>query len=518
MLTALQRLGEQTFRALRLDRPVHTPVDRAFRLAARYWPVALLAIWALLYLPILGDRPLRFEEGRRAAQAMAILFDGDWWRLDIGGQPYTAKPPLLPWLMALVAMARGTVDEIAVRLPAILAVLGGALSAGYAAHALTSADDRRFAAFCAGIAFLCMPFIVTMGRIGETDTTATFLAGLALMIWLVARTRGEVSVLAWIGVGAALAGAGFAKGPAPMVFSIVAIAAITIASRKPREFAGLALALAVSALPLLIWLWFNEGRTNAAHLADEMRLTVFDDLGAYALTLLRLGEIPIATLLLLPWIVPIALWLWRNRRDGNGWSWQVTSLLIAAVPVAIVILLWPESRERYAMPIVWPVAVLAGLAISGLWTRNRFAGVILVSGMIFAVIFQAVTFFAIEGKTHFQRERRDLVTNLSEATANAEGRILFLSPHRRPDFNIFAYARHPMLQIRPEAVACPPEANLLVSEGPDRHLPQQSTLWSERASLADGAILVFERTSAAPKAGACDMVPDPLVTPEFLAR
>ncbi|HMM64546.1 MAG TPA: glycosyltransferase family 39 protein, partial [Mesorhizobium sp.] len=178
---------------------------------ARLWPLAVLLAGALLYLPLLGLRPLRFEEGRRALQVMEMLDGGAWWRLKVLGEAYVNKPPFTPWLMAAAAFARGTLDETAVRLPSVLMALAGALSAGLAASRLAAAG-RRVAGLAGGLAFLCGFQILLKARIGETDVTATALCGLAFAAWLDGRLRGGIGPVHWLLVTVFLACAALTKG------------------------------------------------------------------------------------------------------------------------------------------------------------------------------------------------------------------------------------------------------------------------------------------------------------------
>src|SRR5439155_8252191 len=88
--------------------------------------VILTAFTAWLFFDRLGERDLwSSHEGRAAQDAQRFLDDGGRGLLRLyDDRPEYQKPPLYYWLVALAAWCRGgTVDALAVRLPAALAGL-----------------------------------------------------------------------------------------------------------------------------------------------------------------------------------------------------------------------------------------------------------------------------------------------------------------------------------------------------------------------------------------------------------
>ena len=85
------------------------------------WPV-LIAV-ALLTLSVNLRYPL-FEpdEARNAQLGINIVETGQWMALELGGEPYWDKPPLVPWLIATSYTCFG-VSEFSTRLPGNLAAL-----------------------------------------------------------------------------------------------------------------------------------------------------------------------------------------------------------------------------------------------------------------------------------------------------------------------------------------------------------------------------------------------------------
>src|SRR4051812_26374715 len=75
----------------------------------RGFVLILVGAWALAYLPNLGIRPLRLEEGRRATPAREMLASGDFVRPTLYGDTYLNKPPLYYWLVAAAGSVLGAV-------------------------------------------------------------------------------------------------------------------------------------------------------------------------------------------------------------------------------------------------------------------------------------------------------------------------------------------------------------------------------------------------------------------------
>jgi 4-amino-4-deoxy-L-arabinose transferase-like glycosyltransferase len=172
--------------------------------------VALVAVWALAYLPYLGARDLRHEEGRRATPAREMLESGTYVCPTLYGDPYLNKPPLYPWLVAVVGAALGEVTPLAVRLPSALAALGTALLAlRFAPRQL----DRRTRALAA-LFVLASVSMLDKGTLGEIDPTLTLVVAAALKVWWDGYEPDRQTVRSWIGTGVLLGLAGLLKGPA----------------------------------------------------------------------------------------------------------------------------------------------------------------------------------------------------------------------------------------------------------------------------------------------------------------
>ncbi len=483
---------------LHMDRPPPAGLDRWVQAVARWWLPFLVLFAGLLYLPLLDARPLRFEEGRRAVQALEILDGGSWWYLRVLGEPYVNKPPLLPWLMVLASWVSGGLNEVAVRLPAVISVILGALSAGAMAR-LLAPERGRVAALAAGVAFLSCAYIFTKARLGETDTLVTAFCGLAFLIWAWARLQGRLGWAAWAGVWFFLAATAFTKGPIPLGFPAVAFLVVPLWQRNWKE-AGLALlVLLLSLLPMGVWAYLNLAQPGAEDWAQQMRVTSSGGTWSdYWWRLLHLNQVPNGVFYTLPWCLPAALLVAARWGERRGSGWPVFALLLYALPFAVVVLLTSEARPRYAMPIAWPVAALAGGWIALNWARGRLAIALLLGGALFIALHQAILLGIFEGRTDAQQAFRAKVEALGEAVAPLPpGVLLLVDSAWEPDHDSLAYAGRPLQRIHPEAGLCPDRGLYLLASGKDRATVEAGGFWQPERDIAEGWMALYRRDEAA---------------------
>ncbi|MEO1191097.1 MAG: glycosyltransferase family 39 protein [Pseudomonadota bacterium] len=496
-----QPLVRRLLARIGLERAPPGLVTRVADGLAAWWLPLLLVFGALLYLPLLEARPLRFEEGRRAVQALEIYAGESWWYLRVLGEPYVNKPPLLPWLITLVGYLRGGIDEFTVRLPAVLSVLLGAATAGGLALVLARSlvpEQRRLAALAAGLAFYSCAFVMTKARLGETDTLVTAFCGLAFLIWARARLQGSIGIWAWAGICLWLAAASFTKGPVPVVFPALAFLAVPLWQRRWAEAAIALGVILLSFLPLGWWAFDNLASTSAAHWTQEMRVAGRSLPEGYWLSLLHLNQVPTAVAYTLPWCLPALGLLLAARRGEVRPGWVYLGLALFAIPMALFVLIWGEARPRYAMPAVWPIMVLAGVWVAWRWTRSLVPALFLLGGFITVVTFQVISLTAVEGKTNFQREFRERAESLGQAVEDLPpGPILLLDSSGEPDFDSLAYAMRPLTRLRLAQLECSaPSPHLVVAK---RDLGQiaENPLWQEQQLIAGGWMALYQRDEAA---------------------
>lgn len=346
--------------------------------------LTLVLTWSVIYLPGLGGMELKGEEGRRILPARVMMQTGDYILPYSEGKPYHRKPPLINWSIAASFKALGGESEFAARLPSALSVLLLALTAAWAGRILAGPAG----AWWLPLAILTTIGAVEKGRLAEIEAVFFSLSGIGMLGWLGGWYRGGSLWSRWLWAGVWFGLASLAKGPVflPFFYAIAVIALWKNGQRRelwhPAHFVGFLLSL----LPAFLW-----ARASKSHLAA---LPV--DPTAISQTQIMLNQVlkrldpsaidwktyplgPFETLLLLsPWAI-VALVLWRPARKvwwpdlpgkdralllGLGWGTLVSGLVYA---------LLPESRARFQLPLLAPVAALAVVLLTH-WKNRRIPG------------------------------------------------------------------------------------------------------------------------------------------------
>ena len=169
---------------------IETPAEPRWR----GWiePLLLVALVAAIYGARLTNLPVRGEESRWGVCLIQMLDTGDYIVPRQQGLAYIDRPPLALWAMAPVAMLRGQVDELAIRLPSMLAIVAMSL----VVYAYGRTFLGRFGALAAGLAFATMGQVLQLGRLGENEAVFTLLLCSALLAWHYGYLR-SLPALAW---------------------------------------------------------------------------------------------------------------------------------------------------------------------------------------------------------------------------------------------------------------------------------------------------------------------------------
>ena len=329
-----------------------TPLPRA--------PV-LFALLLLAYLlpGLVGHDPWKTEDAIGIGIVHQMLEHGRWIVPHLAGEPYLEDGPFHYWIAALTAKLFGLV---------------------FAPH-----DGARLASGVMMAAVIAFVHLAGRELYGRTEGMGAVLALLGCLGLLVHahETLGEISMLAgqalaWYGIalaprkphragwllGAGLAVAALSKGvPAVVAPMTVAFAAPLVSSAwRRREY----LVNLVPALLLFLvlcggWLALAESRSGGLALAwwhanaTQFAVPRAAGLGYWGQTL--------AWALWPAW--PLALWtLWEGRRRTIE---PGTRVLIAAVAATLLVLLFlSDPREVYALPLLLPLALLAGASVPSL--------------------------------------------------------------------------------------------------------------------------------------------------------
>lgn len=329
------------------------------------WLTATI-LWALLFLPFAGTRALHYEEGRYTLAALDMLAHGHWLRPELLGVGFVEKPPLPYWLTAISIWIAGGASPWAVRAPALLATLGGALLVEHVARR----EAGRLAGFIATIAFLVSPFVFTQRARGEPDLLVTVFSFAAFALWLQTRARaGRARFLGLMLVALLLMATGLSKGPQPLAYFGIGAGLLALSERRWREFPELAWLGLLSIGAAALWgaLVFETG--DGIPWRRQMHIDDWPALLPYLANVGRfIGE---ALAGMMPWLLlglPAMSARWC-RQQGIGEPLP-RAMVCYAIGCTILLAFWPRAESRYAMPAICGVAVLAGLAGAALWRHG----------------------------------------------------------------------------------------------------------------------------------------------------
>jgi len=330
------------------------------RIAMPLSPVLLALLLAAYLLPgLLGHDPWKAEDAIGTGIVHQLLEHGRWVVPYLAGEPYLEDGPFHYWIAALTAKLFGL----------ILAPHEGARLASGVLMAATlyfvHLAGRELYGKIEGIGAV----LVLLGCLGllvhahETLAEVSMLAGLALAWYGIALALRKPHRAGWI-LGAGLVVAALSKG-VPAVIAPVALAlALPLVSPawRRREYlstlsTGLAMLLGICGA----WLALVQGHSPGLALiwlhanATQFVVPPATVLGFWAKTL--------AWTTWPAW--PLAFWaLWERRRRTFE---PGTRMLIAAFAASFAVLLAiNDPREVYALPLLLPLALLAGAGVPSL--------------------------------------------------------------------------------------------------------------------------------------------------------
>jgi 4-amino-4-deoxy-L-arabinose transferase-like glycosyltransferase len=328
--------------------------------------LVLLALTACFYMIRVTDLSVRGEESRRGRIAWEMWHTGDWIVPRIQGQPVFFRPPLQNWLIALVGAVHGTVDEFALRVPSVLAILALVVIVyGYGRSFLS-----RFGAFFCALSLVSLGQVLELGRLGETDSLFTlFLAG-SLLTWKWCRNAGNSERCAWCwGYGLA-ALATLTKGPQAPLYFVGAVALFCLITGRTRalfskdHFIGLLTGL------VIVGLWQVP---YAIEMGPEASVKIyFHDVGprffdfTVGNVLGHMVTYPLELLAgsLLPWSAWLICLLSADfRRHLRRWRDDVLFLTVCMAVAFPSVWIAPGASLRYYMSLFPCFACLVGILV-----------------------------------------------------------------------------------------------------------------------------------------------------------
>lgn len=342
---------------------MQTPLTRV-RFWRRWRPYLIsAAVFLAVTLPHIGYGDFRVDTGLYAAVSLQAWRTGELWTLHTGGQPYFNKPPLPFWIHGLALHLLGP-TIFATRLPTLLAGLGcllatvgiariacgtrTALATGLAL-ALTIEFFRRVREISLDVwqlLFMMLAVLLAVAAVKHDRWPLMALAGVPIGLALLCKPLMALLVLP------VLAGWLLWNGQGKRLPWVAAAAVAAIAVAAPWH-----ISMAAIHGPAFVDQYFGREiilRTTGEQITSQGKPAWY-----YPVLLGKTYW---------PWLVPMALalvtwsrglWLSRDARMP-----RLALLWVAAWMVALM--LFPDRRPRYALPL-WPfTALLAGMWLA-LW-------------------------------------------------------------------------------------------------------------------------------------------------------
>ncbi|MHC4845670.1 MAG: ArnT family glycosyltransferase [Planctomycetota bacterium] len=309
-----------------------------------------------------GDHYLHGDSLHYAGIARSTLESGDLMSLQLAGEPYFKKPPLLFW-MAMGMFRLGGYTTWMAELVGVISALGAIVFLYFLLRRLT--DERH--AFLAAAA-MTFTYVFLRNAVALRFSAPITLA-LMLSLWAVIEGERRRGVLPLFWVGAML-GVGL-KGPAGLLCLPVLLLWSLLRRRAypfnvPLFWAGLPL------LPLLILPWyFHMKEVHGEAFMEALRYEASKVAGSEGSGVV-VGKYTSDLLTeYWPWL-PFLLhgaWLtvrkwWRGQRDDR------TSLPLAWIlGVTIVLLSLNRAYSRYVVPMVPAWSLLVAVSLLSIWPR-----------------------------------------------------------------------------------------------------------------------------------------------------
>ncbi len=336
---------------------------RAFK---QFGLVLLCAAWVAMGL--VGHDPWKTEDATSIGVAFEMANRGDIVLPILAGEPYLARPPLIYAMGALAIKAFSPPLE---RHNAARLVVGLALAVILLVTAQASRELN-------GRALRWLPVLILIGSVGFWDRAHALspelgtTAGVAVALYgfaLALRRPIAGGIVLGIGVALAFLGRGM-LGPVWLVLSALLLPLVD----KPWRTRAYALTLLVAlsvALPLaLSW-------PLALHMRDPALFALWwkgETLGNYIAFFSSDGEFApgyyMKNLLWFAWpSLPLIIWtFWTRGRGFNGGlrdpGVQVPG--VVALVILVSLLLMPDPKLAYAIPLLVPFALLGALEVDSL--------------------------------------------------------------------------------------------------------------------------------------------------------
>ncbi len=325
--------------------------------------IVLILMGSAIFLPLLGQEKHFFSrEVRHAEIAKEMLEDGHYLIPTLLGKPYSMKPPLFNWTVALLFRVTRHINFTLARLPSAVSAVLIALGVYW----LGCRWQNATAGFLASAVWLTMPLICEWGRIARADMMlACFIFYGFVLAVLAADSRRSLAAWAYWAAACLLIGmATLSKGPQAIFFFVIMVVVMWRYHRGNWMPSVTFLAIAVVLICVLPFLWGLEVKLHSrGYLGALLAYQLKDSLHQHRQWPLFYIEHLFA--MTLPWsIFGIAAsysFVRRFRRREHTYVLIAPLILIIGL---VIMTVFPNKRDHYMLPILPLWALFIGMFLA----------------------------------------------------------------------------------------------------------------------------------------------------------
>ncbi len=418
--------------------------------------VLIVLLCACVTLPNLDAQGLTSSEGHRVIPAIEMLESGEYLVPTMFGQEYVRKPQMVPWMFS-VALRINDNPDLSPRLVSGLAFTLMVFGSWFFARRWFG----KGAGFAAALALGLTPLYWSPARAAEIESIHNLYTAIGawIVIELCVRSHSKSSALLWqLGLCIISLCMLLTKGPAGFPVMLGVLIACTILSSTARERIVAFTRPSVWIPVIIAAIVFAFHWSNTLNAAGPS--AVIQTPNAFMFEsgrLLKLaGFVPVALLTALPLSLAMLFPWGSDARAEASESESLTTQLhiakiitLAVLSALIIMMLTGVSNDRYAQPILAPLAPLVGWLLTTQLTTKRTSILrIFTLGrpiILAAVLCIGLLFYIIK----FEPDRR---ATSGKLPAQEAARSLIEELERNPIEPTPILVAHNMIEARPETL------------------------------------------------------------------
>ncbi len=343
------------------------------------WLISVIAVYIIVRIYIATLSSYGFYHGWNEGYYSLIAknyFSGSLWEQIAypGGEPFSSAPPFFSYAVFGFFKVFGIAD-ISARLVSILSEI----IAVFGVYILAKELYNERTAYLAAIIFIFIPWnILWFGR-AQTDPLMTALMTLAIALYVRAYNNGKSMLPFGITLGIAV----FTKQPALAVLPIVLLWSYFKGVKRKQIFNAIA-CFFLGMIPLFIWLSHYAFSGNYWVIYN----IIFGELAHRSVPFSDLGRVVLFTAAgISPLVITAAAY--QILKERNVKNILAIWLLIYGT---FVLVRTPPSHEYYSLPLMAPVAIMAGVGVDGILQKmnRRLSLLVVVTVLILTVPFAYV--------------------------------------------------------------------------------------------------------------------------------